>query len=98
MKRKICVGMVWVAIASPGYAIDQWPGQSDFSNLNGPTLNNDDPYRQKPIVDFRFGKTQRLPAGPRVETTLTPAEYSSCRHYQYEFPTRDVSCAGPNLP
>lgn len=100
MKKKFCAALAWAVIASPGYAIDQWPGQSDFSNVNGPTVNNDDPYRQKPIVDFRFGspRPQSGPSGSRVETTLTPAEYSYCRHYQYEFPTRDISCAGPNLP
>lgn len=97
MKRELFVMALFASIALPGYAKDQWPGQSDFDSLNGPTVNNDDPYRQKPIVDFRFG-TPRLPSGPRVETTLTPAEYSYCRHYQYEFPARDVSCAGPNLP
>jgi hypothetical protein len=97
MKRKFYAVLAWAIIASPGYALDQWPGQSDFGNVNGPTVNNDDPYRQKPIVDFRFG-SPRPPSGSRVETTLTPAEYSYCRQVQMQSPAMDISCEGPNVP
>jgi hypothetical protein len=101
MKRGLYVALMLAGVALPGFAKDQWPGQSDFSNLNGPVKNTDN-FGQVPIADFRFNpqavKPWRLPASRTTETTLTPAEYSYCRHYQNEFPVRDISCAGPNLP
>ncbi len=103
MKTKIYAAILCAVIVSPVYAIDQWPGQSDFDNLNGPAANNGGPYAQRPVVDFRFGRPapqtswQQVPS--QADTTqLSPAEFSYCRQYQYDNPTRDISCSGPNLP
>lgn len=100
MKAKIYAAILCAAVVSPVHAVDQWPGQSDFETANGATPNND-PYGQRPIVDFRFGRpdpqTQVQPA-PQRKTTLTPAEYSYCRQAQYASPEMDISCEGPNLP
>jgi hypothetical protein len=100
MKTKICAALLCVSLISPVYAIDQWPGQSDFDNINGSTRNNN-PYGQRPIVDFRFGRPDpqaSLQPAPQPKTSLTPAEYSYCRHVQFEAPALDISCEGPNLP
>jgi hypothetical protein len=101
MKRKFYVTALLASIALPGYAKDQWPGQSDFNNLNGPVKTADD-FGDVPIAAWRFNsqsiKPWKLLNSGAEKTTLTPAEYSYCRHYQYENPTRDVSCAGPDLP
>jgi hypothetical protein len=99
MKAKIYAAILCAVIVSPALAVDQWPGQSDFGNLNGSAANNNNPYR--PIVDFRFGRpapqAQRQPA-PQPRTSLTPAEHNYCRQLQYESPAMDISCDGPNLP
>ena len=58
MKTKICAALLCVTLIPPVYAIDQWPGQSDFGNANG-QMPNTDQYRQRPIVDFRFARTDR---------------------------------------
>jgi hypothetical protein len=100
MKAKIYAALLYATVISPVYAVDQWPGQSDFESANGAFPNND-PYRQRPVVDFRFGRpdpqAQRQPA-PQPRTSLTPAEHNYCRQLQYESPTMDISCEGPNLP
>ncbi len=101
MNRNLYAAILLAAFISPGYAIDQWPGQSDFSNLNGP-VKNTDIFGQTPDLAIRFNppnvKPWKLPPSPSSQTTLTPAQYSYCRHYQTERPTRDISCAGLDLP
>ncbi len=101
MKRKLSVGVLLAGIVSPVYAIDQWPGQSDFNNLNGPVKNRNI-FGQSPVLDFRFNPQTAKPLQPQPlpsgRTTLTPSQYSYCLQYQYNRPTSDISCAGPNLP
>lgn len=100
MKANIYAAMLCAVIVSPVYAVDQWPGQSDFETANG-AFPNDDPYRQRPIIDFRFGRPDpqaQLQPAPRLRTTLTPAEYSYCRQVQLQSPAMDISCEGPNVP
>jgi hypothetical protein len=105
MKTKICAAMLCVTIISPVYAIDQWPGQSDFGNVNGPVTNNGGPYAQLPIVDFRFGSSGnpgqgapwRMAPSQADKTKLTPSQFSACRQDQHDLPTRDISCEGPNV-
>jgi hypothetical protein len=100
MKAKIYAAMLSAVIISPALAVDQWPGQSDFETANGGFPNNN-PYGQRPIIDFRFGRpdpqTQLQPV-PQPRTTLTPAEYSYCRQVQMQSPAMDISCEGPNVP
>ena len=105
MKTKICAALLCVTLISPVYAIDQWPGQSDFGNANG-QMPNTDQYRQRPIVDFRFGRPGnpwqgapwQMAPSQADKTKLTPSQFSYCRQYQHELPTRDISCEGSTLP
>jgi hypothetical protein len=98
MKREACAALLFAVIISPAHG-DQWPGQSDFSNLNGPVQQTDDS-GEVPIASFAFNPPKLphwlLPAVPK--TLLTPTQYNLCKQYQYDLPTRDLSCAGPALP
>lgn len=94
MKIGIYAAILSFIASAPVYAIDQWPGQSDFGNLNGPTSNNNGPNR--PILDFRFGRpypqTQPFSTPQSRASSLTPAEYSYCRDRQMASPAQDISC------
>jgi len=91
MKFGFLVAAPFLCLASGAYA--QWPGQSDFSNLNGPVYNRTQ-NGSVPIYDQRF--QPRTPGSwwiaPGSNAKLPPSQYNLCMEESLQMPTRAINC------
>jgi hypothetical protein len=96
---RILAIILTAVVSSFAHAVEQWPGQDDFSNLNGPGVPNNAAGGNTAFLSIP------LPARPvnnnpwfappvSQPTTQNPVEYNSCEEDQVLRPERNISCSG----